>query len=218
MCTWCWVYCTMSLKITTVPLNVFENRWHCNQVIYSNVSILQLLHHWYIRTYTTMNYSWHNKLTLSLSFIVPLDNYSLHNKLGATLANSNNSEDALAVYAQALNIRPKYARGWLNLGDEMQHHSVFLHMLVHKSSHLPSNSFSWSLDRDIACQFNEIRGCCPSLRTCPKFNSYSQTYLGISSCSTYKYESFGFGRIEWPRRYHSNSQSIRCRIVMIDSR
>ena len=53
------------------------------------------------------------------------DNYSLHNKLGATLANSNNSEEALTVYAQALNLRPKYARGWLNLGEMMPHNSIF---------------------------------------------------------------------------------------------
>jgi peroxin-5 len=41
--------------------------------------------------------------------------YSLWNKLGATLANSNASSEALPAYSQALALRPKYARGWLNL-------------------------------------------------------------------------------------------------------
>ena len=38
-------------------------------------------------------------------------------QLGATLANHNKSEQAVQVYAKALNIRPTYARGWLNLGE-----------------------------------------------------------------------------------------------------
>lgn len=37
-------------------------------------------------------------------------------KIGATLANSNQSADAIPYYSEALAIRPKYARGWLNLG------------------------------------------------------------------------------------------------------
>lgn len=41
--------------------------------------------------------------------------YQLWNKLGATLANSNQSEQALPSYHQALQIKPKYARAWLNL-------------------------------------------------------------------------------------------------------
>ena len=39
-------------------------------------------------------------------------------QLGATLANHNKSEQAVQVYAKALNIRPTYARGWLNLGED----------------------------------------------------------------------------------------------------
>ncbi len=42
--------------------------------------------------------------------------FNLLNKLGATLANSNKSEEALPIYKQALEQRPTYARGWLNLG------------------------------------------------------------------------------------------------------
>ncbi|KAM3571920.1 hypothetical protein VYU27_006049 [Nannochloropsis oceanica] len=42
--------------------------------------------------------------------------YSLWNKLGATLANSQRSQEALPAYHRALDIKPKYARGWLNLG------------------------------------------------------------------------------------------------------
>ena len=43
--------------------------------------------------------------------------YQLWNKLGATLANSgtDRSEEALSAYHQALQIKPKYARAWLNM-------------------------------------------------------------------------------------------------------
>ncbi|KAG5189940.1 peroxin-5 [Tribonema minus] len=44
------------------------------------------------------------------------EDHSLWNKLGATLANSNRSEEALPVYEEALKRKPKYARAWLNLG------------------------------------------------------------------------------------------------------
>ena len=42
--------------------------------------------------------------------------HNIYNKIGATLANSNRSREAIPVYAKALEIRPRYARGWLNLG------------------------------------------------------------------------------------------------------
>ena len=42
--------------------------------------------------------------------------YSLWNKLGATLANGSRSEQAIPAYHKALELKPKYARGRLNLG------------------------------------------------------------------------------------------------------
>ena len=44
------------------------------------------------------------------------DDYSLLNKIGATLANNMKSEQATEYYAKALQIRPSYVRGWVNLG------------------------------------------------------------------------------------------------------
>lgn len=44
------------------------------------------------------------------------DDYSLLNKLGATLANQNQSIEALPLYQRALQRRPRYVRGWANLG------------------------------------------------------------------------------------------------------
>ena len=44
----------------------------------------------------------------------PMD-YQLRNKLGATLANNNLSDMALPAYRAALRLKPKYARGWLNM-------------------------------------------------------------------------------------------------------
>ena len=41
--------------------------------------------------------------------------YQLWNKLGATLANSHRSDEALPAYHRALQLKPKYARGWLNM-------------------------------------------------------------------------------------------------------
>jgi peroxin-5 len=37
-------------------------------------------------------------------------------QLAATYANSTQSETAIPHYLQALQLRPTYARGWLNLG------------------------------------------------------------------------------------------------------
>ena len=42
--------------------------------------------------------------------------YTIYNKIGATLANGNRSLEAIPAYAKALEMRPRYARGWLNLG------------------------------------------------------------------------------------------------------
>lgn len=43
------------------------------------------------------------------------NDYQLRNKLGATLANGNRSDEALPSYRVALRLKPKYARGWLNM-------------------------------------------------------------------------------------------------------
>jgi len=44
------------------------------------------------------------------------DDYLLWNKLGATLANSNRSEEAIGCYFNALNIKPSFVRARSNLG------------------------------------------------------------------------------------------------------
>lgn len=41
--------------------------------------------------------------------------YANWNKLGATLANSGQSERAIVAYHQALSLKPNYARTWSNL-------------------------------------------------------------------------------------------------------
>eukprot|EP00397_Hematodinium_sp_SG-2012_P015220 GEMP01015494.1.p1 GENE.GEMP01015494.1~~GEMP01015494.1.p1 ORF type:complete len:681 (+),score=165.36 GEMP01015494.1:190-2232(+) len=43
------------------------------------------------------------------------NDFTCWNKLGATLANSGKSEDALVAYHQALSLKPNYARTWANL-------------------------------------------------------------------------------------------------------
>lgn len=42
--------------------------------------------------------------------------YSLWNKLGATLANSSSSQEAIAAYQKALDLKPNYMRAWTNMG------------------------------------------------------------------------------------------------------
>lgn len=42
--------------------------------------------------------------------------YSLWNKLGATLANSSRSAEALEAYQRALDLKPNYMRAWTNMG------------------------------------------------------------------------------------------------------
>lgn len=44
------------------------------------------------------------------------EDYTLLNKVGATMANSNRSVEAMSYYEKTLSLRPGYARGWLNLG------------------------------------------------------------------------------------------------------
>ena len=42
--------------------------------------------------------------------------YSLWNKLGATLANSARSGEAIDAYQKALDLKPNYMRAWVNMG------------------------------------------------------------------------------------------------------
>jgi tetratricopeptide (TPR) repeat protein len=42
--------------------------------------------------------------------------YSLWNKLGATLANSSHSHEAIGAYQKALDLKPNYMRAWTNMG------------------------------------------------------------------------------------------------------
>lgn len=42
-------------------------------------------------------------------------NHQLWNKLGATLANSERSEEAMPAYHEAIKLKPRYARAWLNM-------------------------------------------------------------------------------------------------------
>jgi peroxin-5 len=42
--------------------------------------------------------------------------YGLWNKLGATLANSGRNVEALEAYRRVLELKPAFARGWLNSG------------------------------------------------------------------------------------------------------
>lgn len=72
--------------------------------------------------------------------------YLLWNKLGATLANSNRSEDALPAYYKALSIKPTYTRAranlgisYLNLENYEEAAKVFLHVL----SIQPSATHIW---------------------------------------------------------------------------
>ena len=49
--------------------------------------------------------------------------YTLWNKLGATLANCGNAQEALYAYQHAVDLRPKYIRGHVNLGMAYQNQS-----------------------------------------------------------------------------------------------
>ena len=42
--------------------------------------------------------------------------YSVLNKVGASLANANQNQNAIEFYKKSLEIRPRFVRGWLNMG------------------------------------------------------------------------------------------------------
>lgn len=52
--------------------------------------------------------------------------YSLWNKLGATLANSSRSQEAVAAYQKALDLKPNYMRAWTNMGIAQVRLACFL--------------------------------------------------------------------------------------------
>lgn len=54
--------------------------------------------------------------TTLTSYSVRSDDYLLWNKLGATLANSSRSEEALGCYYNALQAKPSFVRARANLG------------------------------------------------------------------------------------------------------
>mmetsp|Transcript_23526 Transcript_23526/g.49294 ORF Transcript_23526/g.49294 Transcript_23526/m.49294 type:complete len:657 (+) Transcript_23526:153-2123(+) len=75
------------------------------------------------------------------------DDYQLRNKLGATLANGNRSEEALPSYHVALRLKPKYARGWLNMAishSNMNNYSEAARCYLQTLSLNPEARHVWS--------------------------------------------------------------------------
>ena len=78
--------------------------------------------------------------------------YQLWNKLGATLANSGTerSEEALSAYHQALQIKPKYARAWLNMAiahSNLQQYDDAARCYLQTLSINPNAEHCWSFLR-----------------------------------------------------------------------
>ncbi len=76
--------------------------------------------------------------------------YQLRNKLGATLANSNRSDEALPFYRAALSLKPKYARGWLNMAIShcnLQNYDDAVRCYLQTLSLNPDARYVWSYVR-----------------------------------------------------------------------
>lgn len=56
--------------------------------------------------------------------------YSLWNKLGATQANSSRSQEAIAAYQRALDLKPNYMRAWTNMGISQVRESSQLNLHI----------------------------------------------------------------------------------------
>jgi len=75
------------------------------------------------------------------------NDYQLWNKLGATLANGNQSDQALPAYHQALQIKPKYARAWLNMAishSNLQDHDEAARCYLQTLSLNPEATHCWT--------------------------------------------------------------------------
>ena len=70
---------------------------------------------------------------------------------GATLANGSRSEQAIPAYEKALSIKPKYARGRLNLGRHTPQYTQ-----VRQYKDLYTTHFYIFFQRYIARQFTEL--------------------------------------------------------------
>mmetsp|Transcript_4603 Transcript_4603/g.6296 ORF Transcript_4603/g.6296 Transcript_4603/m.6296 type:complete len:630 (-) Transcript_4603:67-1956(-) len=75
------------------------------------------------------------------------DDYQLWNKLGATLANSSQSAEALPAYHEALKLKPRYARAWLNMAishSNLQNYDEAARCYLQTLSLNPNAGHCWS--------------------------------------------------------------------------
>lgn len=75
------------------------------------------------------------------------EDYQLWNKLGATLANGNQSDRALPMYSRSLQIKPRYARAWLNMAishSNLQDHDEAARCYLQTLSLNPAATHCWT--------------------------------------------------------------------------